>query len=153
MTDAGWRDFDIVSAGERSMRRVLFLSAAMLIGMSGAAWAACTAETRVSTDLTTLFLGKRIQAAGGTGSWHEHHGASNVLTECAQGSTSTVDPTHVVGMWTINSPGTQFETITYDYGGTNKFEFTVHSNGGSNYSFCQGATERASGNLVSGVCP
>jgi len=136
------------------MRRVLFLSAAMLAGASGAAWADCTSP-RVPPSLQTLFGGSRIVVTGGANTANEHHGAGGVLTECAQGSASTVDPTHVAGTWRVDPDGGGGEIITYDYGTGGKYTFSVHENGGGNYSFCHfpAGGLAASGNLVGGSCP
>jgi hypothetical protein len=132
------------------MRRVLFLSAVLLAGATGAASAACTPETRVASGLQTLFQGNRVVTAKD----NEHHGIGGVLTECAQGAASTVDPTHVAGTWRIDPDGGGGEVVTYDYGTGGKFTFSVHSNGGPNYSFClfPGGGEAATGNLVAGSC-
>ena len=131
------------------MRRVLILSAAMLAGASGAAWAACTPETRVTTGLQALFQNNRVMTAQD----HEHHGASGVLTECARGTSSTVEPSHVVGSWGVGADQSGGQNIQYKYDGGAFFTYSVHSNGDSSYSFCSGASEAATGNLVAGSCP
>ena len=132
------------------MRRVLILSAAVLAGASGAAWADCS-NTQVSPN---VLVGNRIVVAAGANSTNEYHGPGNSLTECAQGLTSTIDPTHVVGTWNIDLDGVGL--ISYDYGpGNHKFTYTVHDNGNGTYSFCNlvGGALAATGTLVGGSCP
>jgi hypothetical protein len=126
----------------------------MLASASGGAWAACDSP-RVPPPLQTLFEGNRIVVTGGSNTANEHHGTGGVLTECALGSSSTVDPTHEAGSWRVDPDGGGGEVITYDYGTGGKYTFSVHNNGGSSYSFCHfpGGGEGATGTLVGGSCP
>jgi hypothetical protein len=134
------------------MRRVLFLSAAMLAGASGAAWADCTSPRL--TEITGTFTDMRICATGPTGSWKELHRSDGNVEEQAQGPSSPAD---VVATWRVEVGGLGLPVITYDYGTGGKYTYNVHQNGGANnYSFCNiltPTTVAATGNLVAGSCP
>ena len=109
-----------------------------------------------TSTLSTLLLGNTVcgKEVGGTDQWQEEHrsGSGGELWERAKGPSDPVDPSHRVGTWTLDGTNGR-PTVRYDYTGGSSYTFSVHSNGGDNYSFCDGSTEVATATIItSGGC-
>jgi hypothetical protein len=110
----------------------------LLSASSNIAFAACPGSALDNTAITNLLsTGSATVCVVGGGDWEsqELHAAGGNLIDFKKGASDAVDPSEVVGSWSIN--GNQ---VTYNYGSGGTYSYTVSSNGGSSYSFC-GATD------------
>jgi prepilin-type processing-associated H-X9-DG protein len=141
------------------MRPIIIVSILLLGGITGESMATCDNSNWVNptSNLSTLLLGNTVcgnEVGGGTDQWQEEHrsGSGGDLWERAKGLNDPVDPSHKVGIWTLDGTNGR-PTVRYDYTGGNSYTFSVHSNGGGNYSFCDGSTEVATATIItSGGC-
>jgi hypothetical protein len=129
------------------MKSFIILSVFLLAGVSGEAMAVCGAPaTRVGgngqNSLSAILQKMTVCGYLGNESWHEYHATNGNLTDIKKGPTDTVDPTKVVGSWSINSSGNgqnRTETVIYDYGTGGAYEYQVWLQPNGTYDFC-GAT-------------
>lgn len=114
------------------------------------AFAACTANTKMSVaQLTALLPGKVVCARNGLEwKWQELHvgapgATSGALIDYKKGPNDPVDPSKNVGNWQIAGNGNN-ATVVYSYtafGAAGPYSHTVHDNGNGTYSFCGGGPE------------
>jgi hypothetical protein len=125
-------------------QRVVIGLLPLLFGGSVFAQAACPcgAGTRVvEPALTTLLAGKTVCAALGAETWQEFHGggtaAGGPLSDWKRGPGHSVDPSAVVGSWSIvNVPDANAESLVkYQYTGGGVYLYSVCQNGAS-VTFC-----------------
>ncbi|HEC16061.1 MAG TPA: hypothetical protein ENI99_05755 [Sedimenticola sp.] len=129
------------------MKRIVIVGMLLLGWGMGDAVAGCGA-TQI-TDLQPKLSGQLIDGSAGSNRWQEVHCANGDLWELAKGPSDPIDPTHKVGTWYVESGGTR---VCYAYpSGT--YCFTVHSADNTNYSFCNGGSEAATGTLTAYDCP
>lgn len=73
-----------------------------------------------------------------SGQWYnqEHHAGTTtgILTDFKQGLVHAVDPSKVLGSWSIGGTGNC--DVSYDYGGGHIYTYNVWRNG-TNYTFCK----------------
>jgi len=137
-----------------------------------AAAAACATGTRIQgvgqNSLQQRLGGMtvcKMNAANTDWEWQEFHktpeGRPNNLIDYKKGPDHPVDPTTPVGSWSVNPPGggnNRIQTVTYNYGGTTIYTFSVWAQGPGGtgpYNFCseQGATDVLNATLISGQGP
>lgn len=142
-----------------------------------AAAAACATGTRIQgvgpNSLQRRLGGMtvcKMNAANTDWEWQEFHrttGGPNTpnLIDYKKGPDHPVDPTAPVGSWSINTDNPQgggnddiTQTVTYNYGGTSIYTFSVWAQGPGGtgpYNFCseQGATDVLNATLISGQGP
>jgi hypothetical protein len=130
------------------MKRTI-ISIFLLTGVTGQAIANC-ATTPPATGLSTLLTGKTVCAIKNNGDkWQEEHHLNGDLLDFKKGPTDPVDPSKIVGNWsiipaTVASP----EKVHYDYGSGGSYEYSLHPTGTADeYEFCQDNTLNIVGNL------
>ena len=100
------------------------LVAAFLAMASQASAQTCScngALTRVTgTALSTLIVGQTACATLGGSSWQSYHQSGGSLIDYKKGPSDPVDPTKVMGTWSINS-----DKVQYNYGTGGVFEYEV----------------------------
>ena len=155
--------FKVSETQGATMKRAVFLSGLVWIGLSGAAIAACgpPANKVTGTGINTLLNGSLVCGRPGANypgdpndRWQEQHasiGAGNGsanFSDYKKGPADPVDPTVVMGTWSRDPSN----NVTYSY---TRFtpNFTVSYDGiflisGNTYSFCEGALERARANVI-----
>lgn len=78
---------------------------------------------------------KTISASTTTESWNEVHCANFNIYELAQGTSSTIDPSHIVGTWTADAGSTG--SVTYNYGPGQSYTYVLKGNPSQNPTeFC-----------------
>ena len=111
------------------MKQHLFVvSAALILGISGNALAACSGTQVIdgpgtgsgNKNLTALVSGNTICASQGGDSWQEQHRAGGQLWDYKLGNGHPVDPTEQVGTWSVS--GSQ---LTHAYTNGPSFNYTV----------------------------
>lgn len=113
------------------MKFLTFSAIAMLgLSASGALAQSCPSPMNQSA-VQSLVTNQYVCGSIGGDSWNELHQAGGVLQDYKKGPTDPVDPSAVVGNWTVNSDG----TITYAYGSLS-YTYQVQVNAGNQYSFC-----------------
>ncbi len=135
------------------MKKIVFAKKTIFAGlvfvlMENAAFASCTASNPIVSDANVL-AGMRITAVSPGGEpWVEEHCSGSKLVKVGSGPaspTNTVDPSVVVGTWTVNTVSTAplRTTATYNYtrhGSAGPYTFTLRKNASSpNYFFCNGS--------------
>ena len=125
------------------MLRIVSLSALLLLGCLGSAWAGC--GDPVVPDPAALLGGQLLCASkDATGeTYQEEHQLSGVLRERARGENHPIDPSYDAGTWAI-----QNGMVCYMYGGSGPFCFTVHDNVDDTYSFCEAGAPNATGRVL-----
>jgi hypothetical protein len=140
-----------------------------------AAVASCGTGTRIQgvgqNSLQQLLGGMtvcKMNAANTDWEWQEFHdapeGRPNNLIDYKKGPNDPVDPTSPVGSWsinTVNPPGggnDRTQTVTYNYGGTSIYTFSVWAQGPGGtgpYNFCseQGERDVLNATLINGQGP
>lgn len=124
-----------------------FLAIAALFGIAGSAVAQSTCggfgSVKTAADIQTLLVGKYACV---TGQWNELHtgGATGTVTDFKKGPTDPVDPSEVVGSYTITpTTGPNYDRITYNYGTGGSYTYAITPKAGTGagtYDFCNVAT-------------
>jgi hypothetical protein len=132
------------------MLKIVSLSALLLLGCLGSAWADC--GDPAATNLATLLGGQLVCASKVSGEqYQEEHIPGGNLIERARGPGDPVDPSYDAGSWAIDTSGANEEVCyTYGDGGSGgTFCFTVHPDPTNSniISFCEGTGENARGEL------
>ena len=104
------------------MRRIITVSLLSLACVTGEAMAICTNNSMVNpvNTLNTLLSNKTVCGTDGTDKWQEEHRSNGALWEYAKGPNDPVDPSHQVGMWTLEEngqPGNGRPSVRYIYNG------------------------------------
>jgi hypothetical protein len=125
---------------------VCAVAVALVCGDAMAAMAVCTGNGLSAAQLRSLLPGNTVcvpTLTVPTMTWQELHDGgpnSGALIDYKRGPADPGDPSETVGSWSIteSAPGASGGTITYDYGGSDKYTFTVYGSGivGTNHSFC-----------------
>lgn len=121
------------------MKLLVIASVLATAGLAGNAFAACTGTALTGSQITAALSGKTV-CVGTSGNWQaqEYHNSNGTITEYARGPGDLVDGSKDIGGWSVAN-----NQITYSYTGGSPYTFTVYQSG-SNFSFCNGATEAAS---------
>jgi hypothetical protein len=129
------------------MLRIVSLSAFLLLGCLGSAWAGC--GDPAATNLEALLGGQLVCASKVSGEqYQEEHIPGGNLIERARGLNDPIDPSYDAGSWTPQAGTPESVCYTYGEGGSGgTFCFTVHPNTDGSYSFCEGAVGNARGVL------
>jgi len=131
------------------------LATGVLLSMLSFSAAADDCTSGAGTAITQTDLEEQVvcgTSATNSDTWQEHHGlisGGGVLTEFALG-TNPVDPTHVVGSWSISG-----NTVTYTYSGGSSYSFDVYSTVSGAITFCEdtGTGTVATATLISSATP
>jgi len=115
------------------------------ICFSSHAIADCSSNQVIGTAISTALSGNTICT---TGSQEEHH-SNGELWDYKTGDTNhATDPRKQIGEWSVSG-----DNVVYNYDDghkTSSFSFTLFSNGGNSYSFCDNSSEVASATIVDG---
>jgi len=117
------------------MKSIALATTIALTAFSGGVMAACSGTALTQSQLSTLLTNATVCVAKVGGGWEaqEQHFSDGVLKDYKLGPDSTVDPTEVMGTWSLTTvPG----KVTHAYnGGGGTFNYTVYPSG-DGYSFC-----------------
>ena len=113
---------------------------------AGQVMAACATPALSASQISALLEnpppGKYACAsrvAGGNDKWNELHQAG-IITDYKKGPGDPIDPTKVMGTYTINNNGgNNLDTITYNYGTGGSYTYSIKSTGastGNAFHFC-----------------
>lgn len=127
------------------MKKSSFVAGLLVLGsFCAGAMAACPgpANARLNqSTLPTTLSGQTACAVRGADRWQEFHGAGGQLVDYKMGPNHPVDPSKPVGTWSVIGNGGNTQ-VRYDYGSGGQSAYSVYSNGGTQYSFCDaGNTE------------
>ena len=103
------------------MKLLQFVGVILAVSIAGESIASCGDPQVTGTDLTDLFRGNTVCVSNGSGGWEhqeQHHDAGGAtpggdLVDYKRGSGDAIDPTEVVGSWSIGRGA-----IRYTYSGT-----------------------------------
>lgn len=139
------------------MKRIIFTSVLLFAVVAGKAMASCdtpigptgtliTGPNDTNDNLTTLLQGKTVckkNAALTDWEWQEFHqspsNTANNLIDWKKGppAPGNIDPTKPVGKWYISGGGDRGASIvTYEYGPSANYTYSVWDQGGGVYDFC-----------------
>jgi len=137
------------------MKRMIVVAALMLWAVVGNAVAGCpgVGDPAHITDIEAVLNGNLVCGQAGSDKWQEEHRTDGVLWERAKGPSDPVDPSHQVGTWGVTNNNSTDAQVCYYYSGGQSYCFALYDNGGGNYSFCNGGTEAATGNVMSIPAP
>ena len=137
------------------MKKITCMVVLLMVALTGYAMAECSGNRigEVAGKLEALLTGKLVNGfeTGGSDTWQEVHCTNSKLFELAKGAEDPVDPSHVVGTWTIEDRGAASgvdEVVCYIYSGGGKYCFRIYENSGS-YTFCdEDGIEKATADIV-----
>lgn len=125
------------------MNRNVMICAIVLASFGGQAMAACNTSGRLTAaQITSLVNNQYVCATRGSEKWNELHGAGSVLTDYKKGPSDPVDPTSVVGSWSVTAGGqggTGAGFITYNYGTGGSYSYFVYGVAPP-YTYCNTST-------------
>lgn len=122
------------------MKASLAISVLLASVMSAGAYAQCSDGLIPGAVLAVSLPGKivcayKTSATDPSSRWSEIHGVDGTLTEWARGPGHPVDPSQVVGSWSLDLLA---GTVTYTYGGTAGNPYRLYDNADGTYSLCGG---------------
>lgn len=127
------------------MKQLSYLIALLAMAAPGSAYASCTATggfTQLTgTQITNLLVGS-LACYPAVGPYQNQEAlAGGNITDYKQGPSDTVDPTKIIGTYSVvTSP---VDSITYSYSGGPSYTYTVWGTavaGSGSYDFCVGTT-------------
>lgn len=141
------------------MKVLALLAAVAAAGLSGGAFAACTASgtALTATEINTALNGNT--ACVGTSApfeAQEQHRSGFELWDYKLGEGNAVDPTKKIGTWSITPtpPSTAPGTISYTYDGSSTpYTYTVYNIGTSTYCFVGTSSVEVKVKSGIGSCP
>jgi hypothetical protein len=116
---------------------------AVLPGLAVAQACPCGGGVRIQqpADVATLLGNKTVCATAGSDRWQEFHAGNTIaggaLTDYKKGPNHPIDPSKVVGSWSVTGQGVNTQ-VQYSYTGGQTYSYTVCQNGAT-VNFC-GAT-------------
>lgn len=125
-----------------SSRHVVAALLPLLVGTSAIAQTCpCGTGTLVtsSTQLKTLLSSNTVCAAAGSDTWQEYHDPSGTLTDYKRGPSDPVDPSQIVGTWSVLAGGGISRSgvlVRYDYGSGGVYQYSVCQVSANSVNFC-----------------
>ena len=139
------------------MKRIIFTSVLLLMGVIGEASAICNTGVRVQNlaGASGLLKGNTV-CDGATSNWkaQEQHrdnsGGVRNLWDYKHGAADISDPTAPIGTWSVNNDGEANAMVAYGYyintnnpgDGITPYTYSVWNMGAGNYDFCSTDTTR-----------
>lgn len=119
----------------KTIRDALLLLGVLAAAPAFAQSCPCAANQRLNENqLNSTFSNFRVTALVNAETQHVYHGTSGTLVACKRGTGHPVDPSEVVGTWSVVGNGNN-ATLRYAYNGGSAFQYAVCGSGNA-YSYC-----------------